>query len=372
MTVAPARPVGDGHDEGEAFVHDDVVERPRLTHRQIQVIYSGLMLGMLIASLDQTIVSTALPTIVGDLGGLNHLSWVVTPRLDDLDPDLREARRPVRAEDALPGGDLHLPRRFDLLRLAHSMSELIAFRAIQGLGGGGIMSLAMAITGDILSPRERGKYQGYSMSVFSLSSVAGPALGGLFTQHLSWRWCFYVNIPIGILALIVTSIVLRLPYRRVEHKIDYLGAFLLVSGIMAILLVTVWGGSEYSWTSPQLLGVLAAGIVLIWLFVLQERRAVEPIVPLRLFHNQTFRLMSGAGFFVSMALFGTTVYIPLFLQLVTGTGPTLSGLLLVPQMAGLVFSAVFIGRRIAKTGHYKRYPLTAPSCSRSGSSCSPE
>ena len=241
--------------------------------------------------------------------------------------------------------------------LSQSMIELIMFRAVQGLGAGGIMSLSMAITGDILSPRERGKYQAYGMSVFSVASVAGPAIGGLFTQHLSWRWCFYVNIPLGAIALVVTSVVLRLPFRRVDHKIDYRGALLLVAGVTAILLTTVWGGSEFGWLSPQLLVTAAAGVTLLFLFFVQERSAPEPILPLRLFKNSVFRVTSAAGFLVAMALFGTSVYLPLFLQLVTGAGPTISGLLLVPQMVGMMGGGIIVGRRIAKTGKYKIYPV---------------
>jgi EmrB/QacA subfamily drug resistance transporter len=341
-------------------VDQDDAERPKLTHRQIQVIYSGLMLGMLLAALDQTIVATALPTIVGDLGGLNHLSWVVTAYL-----------LASTSSTPLYGklGDLYGRKILFqtaiciflvgsiLSGLSHTMMQLIACRAIQGLGGGGIMSLSMAITGDILSPRERGKYQAYGMSVFSLASVAGPAIGGFFTQDLTWRWCFYVNIPLGIIALVVTTTVLQLPFRRVEHKIDFLGAALLVAGVTSILLGTVWGGKEYPWTSWQVIGVFSSGIVLLSAFALQEQHAAEPILPLRLFRNSVFRTTSAAGFLVGMALFGTTVYLPLFLQLVTGAGPTLSGLLLVPQMVGMMGGGVLVGRAVSRTGKYKIYPV---------------
>jgi EmrB/QacA subfamily drug resistance transporter len=351
MTTTAARPEA-------ALIGDD--DRPRLTHRQIQIIYSGLMLGMMLAALDQTIVATALPTIVGDLGGLNHLSWVVTAyllastsstplygKLGDL------FGRKIVFQSAIC---IFLCGSM-LSGISHSMTELIACRAVQGLGAGGIMSLSMAITGDILSPRDRGKYQAYGTSVFSIASVAGPAIGGLFTQHLSWRWCFYVNIPLGIIALIVTTVVLRLPFRRVEHKIDFLGAGLLVAGVTAILLGTVWGGTEYPWSSWQIFGVFGAGLGLLALFAAQEKRAAEPILPLRLFKNSVFRTTSAAGFLVGMALFGTTVYLPLFLQLVTGAGPTLSGLLLVPQMIGVMGGGVFVGRAVTRTGKYKIYPL---------------
>jgi EmrB/QacA subfamily drug resistance transporter len=290
----------------------DDEERPRLSHRQIQIIYSGLMLGMLLAALDQTIVATALPTIGGDLGGLNHLSWVVTAYLL-----ASTSSTPIYGKlGDLFGRKIVFQTAICIFLLgsmlsglSHSMTELIACRAIQGLGSGGIMSLSMAITGDILSPRERGKYQAYGMSVFSVASVAGPAIGGLFPQHISWRWCFYVNIPLGIIALVVTTTVLRLPFRRVHHKIDFLGAALLVGGVTSILLGTVWGGNTYPWTSSQVVGVFGVGIALLVLFTLQERRASEPILPLRLFRNSVFRTTSAAGFLVGMALFGTTVYL---------------------------------------------------------------
>ncbi len=339
---------------------DDAPRIPHLSHRQIQVIYSGLMLGMLLAALDQTIVATALPTIVGDLGGINHLSWVVTAyllastsstpiygKLGDLFG--RKIVFQVAIVIFLVGSILS--------GLSQTMVELIAFRAVQGLGAGGILSLAMAITGDILSPRERGKYLAYSMSVFSVSSVLGPVIGGLFTQHLSWRWCFYVNVPIGAVALVVTSVVLKLPFRKVHHTIDYLGAFLLVGGVAALLLVTTWGGSEFSWTSWQILTTFGASIVLLVGFWAQERRAHEPLLPLRLFAIPTLRLTVVVSFIVAMVLFGTTVYLPLFLQLVTGAGPTTSGLLLVPQVLGTLGGGVIVGRRISKTGRYRTYPI---------------
>lgn len=351
MTTTTSTPADIEHAEAE---------RPHLSHRQIQIIYSGLMLGMLLAALDQTIVATALPTIVGDLGGLNHLSWVVTAYLL-----ASTSSTPLYGKLGDLFGRKIVFQTAILIFLvgsmlsgrSHTMSELIAFRAIQGLGAGGIMSLSMAITGDILSPRERGKYQAYGMSVFSLASVAGPALGGLFTQHLSWRWCFYVNIPLGIIALVVTTTVLRLPFRRVPHKIDFLGAGLLVAGVTSILLGTVWGGRQYAWTSTHTVGAFAGGVVLLLLFAAQEQRAVEPILPLRLFKNSVFRTTSAAGFLCGMALFGTTVYLPLFLQLVTGAGPTQSGLLLVPQMIGMMGGGILVGRAVTRTGKYKIYPV---------------
>ncbi|HUZ42904.1 MAG TPA: MDR family MFS transporter [Acidimicrobiales bacterium] len=337
-----------------------LAEQEGLSHRRIMIIYSALMLGMLLAALDQTIVSTALPTIVGDLGGLNHLSWVVTAYL-------------VTSTCSTPLygklGDLYGRKLIfqaaiviflvgsALSGLSHSMLELIIFRGVQGVGAGGLMALAMAIIGDILSPRQLGRYQGYMMAVFSLSSVGGPAIGGLLTQDLSWRWCFYVNIPVGLAALVVTSSVLNLPFRRVQHAIDYVGAGLLVAAVSAFLLVSVWGGTSYPWISPQVIGLIVVGAMLVAAFIRREHRAAEPVLPLRLFRNGVFVTTNAAGFLVGMAMFGGTVYLPLFLQLVTGVSPTASGLLILPMMAGVTISSIGTGRLISYTGRYKIWPI---------------
>lgn len=271
---------------------------PRMTHRQILLVFSGLMLGMFLASLDQTIVATALPTMVGELGGLEHLSWVVTAYLVTSTvaaplygkvSDLYGRKIVFQAAIAIfLAGSV-------LSGLSQSMGQLIAFRAVQGLGAGGLMVMAMTIVGDILSPRERGRYQGYIGSVFAVSSIAGPLLGGFLVDNLSWRWVFYINLPIGLAALVVTSVVLNLPFRRVEHPIDYVGAGLLVGGVSSLLLVTVWGGTEYPWSSPFILGFSAAAVVLLGAFLWWEGRAAEPILPLRLFRNRTFVITSGAA-----------------------------------------------------------------------------
>jgi len=333
----------------------------RLSHRQIQIVFLGLMLGMLLAALDQTIVSTALPTIVGDLGGLTHLSWVVTAYL-----------LASTASTPLYGklGDLYGRKIIfqaaiviflagsALSGLSQNMNELIAFRALQGLGAGGLMASALAIIGDVVAPRERGRYQGYMGGVFAFASVAGPLTGGFFTDHLSWRWVFYINLPIGALALVVTSIVLNLPFRRVQRRVDWLGAGLIVAAVTSILLVTVWGGDQYAWGSPQILGLAAAGLVLLALFILQERRAEEPILPPHLFANGIFRVSLLLMFLVAIGLFGALVYLPVFLQLATGASATNSGLLLLPLMAGLLCTSIASGQLITRTGHYKWSPLT--------------
>jgi len=331
-----------------------------LSHRQIQIVFSGLMLGMLLAALDQTIVSTALPTIVGELGGLSHLSWVVTAYL-----------LASTASTPLYGklGDLYGRKIIfqaaiviflagsALSGLSQNMGELIAFRAVQGLGAGGLMSSVMAIVGDVVAPRERGRYQGYLGGVFAFASVAGPLAGGFFTDHLSWRWVFYVNLPVGALALVVTSAVLNLPFRRVQRRIDWLGAGLIATAVTCVLLVTVWGGDQYAWASPQVIGLAAAGVSLLAVFVWQERRAEEPILPPHLFHISVFRVSLALMFLVTMALFGALVYLPLFLQLATGASATNSGLLLLPLMAGIVTTSVISGQLITRTGRYKWSPL---------------
>ncbi|HVB05346.1 MAG TPA: MDR family MFS transporter [Acidimicrobiales bacterium] len=335
-------------------------EHNAFSHRQIQVIFTGVMLGMLLAAMDQTIVATALPTIAGDLGGLSHLSWVITAYLL-----ASTVTTPIWGKFSDLYGRKTVYQTAIVLFLAgsalcgfaHSMNELIVFRGLQGIGSGGIISGAMSIIGDVLSPRERGRYQGYTMSVWSFASISGPAVGGLITEHLSWRWCFYVNLPIGAVALIVTSVVLNLDFTRVPHRIDWAGAALLVGGISSVLLVTVWGGGEDGWLSPTIIGLLFGAVALIALFVRQEQRAPEPILPLRLFRNPTFRQMNATGFLVAMAMFGTTAYLPLFLQTVTGIRPTLSGLLLMPQSFSSTIAGIVVGRLVSRTGRYKRYPV---------------
>ena len=329
-------------------------------HRRILVILSALMLGMALAALDQTIVATALPTIAGDLHGLNHLSWVVTAYL-----------LTTCISTPLWGklGDLY--GRKSLFQLAiviflvgsmlsglsQSMAELIAFRAIQGIGAGGLMVGAQAIMGDVVSARQRGKYIGYFGVVFGVTNVAGPLLGGLFTEHLSWRWIFYVNLPLGIVALVVVAAVLHIPVKRVPHKIDWAGTAFLSVGVTCIILLTSWAGSEYAWGSAVIIGLGLFALATLGIFCVIETKASEPIIPLWLFKNRTFTATSGVGFIIGFAMFGAIIYLPLYLQIVHGVSPTISGLELLPMIAGMLLTFISSGRLVTRTGHYKVFPI---------------
>ena len=331
-----------------------------LDRRTLFPVFGALMLGMFLAALDQTIVSTALPTIVGDLGGLNHLSWVVTSYLlattasTPLYGKLGDmyGRKPVFLAAIL----IFLAGSM-LSGLSHSMTELIGFRALQGMGAGGLMVGAQAIIADIVPPRERGRYMGLIGSVFAVASVAGPLLGGFLVESLSWRWVFYVNIPIGILAVLVVTFRLHLSTPPHRHAIDWLGAALLTAGVSALILVTTWGGNQYAWGSGTIVGLAAAGLVLLSAFIWQERRAAEPIIPLTLFGSSVFRVSSAIGFVIGLAMFGAIVFIPLFLQLVYGVSPTSSGLRMLPLMAGLLTASIVSGRVISRVGRYKAFPI---------------
>jgi EmrB/QacA subfamily drug resistance transporter len=331
-----------------------------LTHRQIQIVFIGLMGGMLLASLDQMVVATALPTIVGELGGLQHLSWVITAYLLTSTSSM-----PLYGKlSDLYGRKLLFQVAIAIFLvgsifsgLAQNMIQLILSRGVQGLGAGGIMIMAQAVIGDIVAPRERGRYQGYLGTVFGVSAVAGPLLGGFFTDNLSWRWVFYINIPIGVAALIVTSTVLRLRFQKLSHQIDYLGAALMVSGVSALLLLTSWGGVEYAWGSPTIIGLGVAGVILLSVFLFQERQAAEPLLPLRLFREWIFSVGSVIMFIVGMAMFGAVAYLPVYFQVVRGTSATVSGLQLFPLMIGVVSMSIASGQIISKIGRYRMFPI---------------
>ncbi|MFE2612657.1 MDR family MFS transporter [Micromonospora chalcea] len=333
---------------------------PALPARQIRLLMFGLMTGMLLAALDQTIVGTALPTIVGELGGINHYSWVVTAYLL-----ASTASTPLYGKMA----DLYGRRPVFLFSigmfllgsllagLSQNMTQLIVTRGVQGIGAGGLMTLAFTIISDVVSPRERGRYQGLFGAVFGVSSVAGPLVGGYFAET-NWRWIFYINVPLAILAIVVCWHVMRLvPFERREHTVDWIGAALLVAGVSCLLLALSWGGAEYAWGSGVIVGLFAAGVVLGVLFVVQEARTREPILPLRLFRSATFALANAAGFVLGLVMFGSIIFIPLYLQIVKGASPTRSGLLMLPMMAGVIITSIITGRAMSRIGRYKWFPV---------------
>jgi EmrB/QacA subfamily drug resistance transporter len=327
---------------------------------RVRLIFGALMLVLLLASLDQTIVSTALPTIVGDLGGIEHLSWVVTAYLLSstvVGPLYGKIGDLYGRKIILQTAIVIFLVGSALCGLAQNMSELIAFRAVQGIGGGGLMVTAMAVIGDIIPPRDRGKYQGFFGAVFGVSTVIGPLLGGFFVDNLSWRWIFYVNLPIGGLALVVIAAAFHAPTVRARHRIDYLGAALLAGGLSAIVLFTSLGGTTWAWGSAQTVVLMVLGLLLLAAFVFVERRAAEPILPLALFRNRVFTVTSGIGFIVGFALFGAVTYLPLYLQIVRGHSPTSSGLLLTPLMAGVLVTSIGSGQLISRSGRYKPFPV---------------
>ena len=348
MTVAPDGAVA-------ASPEMEVQDPPAL-----RLVFGGLLLVMLLAALDQTIVATALPTIVGDLGGLSHISWVVTAYLlaqTAVTPLYGKLGDMYGRKVVLQGGLIVFLIGSALCGQSQSLDELIAFRALQGLGGGGLMVSAQAAIGDVVPPRERGRYTGLFGAVFGLASIAGPLLGGFLTSDFSWRWIFYVNLPLGIIAFFVLAATLPTVSERVHHVVDYLGTALLAAGLTAIVLAASLGGTSYAWGSPLIVGLAIAGVLLLVAFALAERRAAEPVLPPRLLTNRVFAVTGAVGFVVGFALFGAVTYLPLFLQVVKGATPTGSGLQLLPLMGGLLITSILSGQLITRTGRYKPFPI---------------
>ncbi|WTO29721.1 MFS transporter [Streptomyces virginiae] len=350
VTAKGPGPVPDPDKTGPATEH---------ASREVLVSIGALLLGLLIAALDQTIVSTALPTIVSDLGGMAHLSWVVTAYML-----ASTAATPLWGKLGDQYGRKKLFQYAIVLFLigsalcgiAQDMPQLIGFRALQGLGGGGLIVLSMAIVGDIVPPRERGKYQGLFGGVFGATSVLGPLLGGLFVDNLSWRWVFYINLPIGLVALVVIAAVLHIPARSSKHTIDYLGTFLIACVATCLVLIASLGGT-WGWGSARVVGVAVLGAFLLACFLVVERRAAEPVLPLGLFRIRTFTLCSAISFVVGFAMFGAMVYLPTFLQVVQGVSPTMSGVHMLPMVIGMLLTSTVSGQIVSRTGRWKVFPI---------------
>ncbi|MFM9372437.1 MDR family MFS transporter [Streptomyces sp. Da 82-17] len=328
--------------------------------RSVRVVLLALMIAMLLAMLDNMIIGTAMPTIVGELGGLEHLSWVVTAYTL-----ATAASTPIWGKL----GDMYGRKGTFLTSIvifligsalsgmAQDMGQLIGFRAVQGLGAGGLMVGVMAIIGDLIPPRERGRYQGMMAGVMALAMIGGPLVGGTITDHLGWRWSFYINLPLGAVALAMVTIVLHLPKKRAQARIDYLGAALLTVGITAIVLVTTWGGTEYAWGSAMIVGLSVLGVVALGAFLYSQTRAADPIMPLHIFRSRNFTLMSVIGFITGFVMFGAVLFLPLYQQSVQGASATNSGLLLLPMLLAMMVVSLIAGRVTTNSGKYKIFPI---------------
>lgn len=328
--------------------------------RSVRVVMMALMVTILLAMLDNMIVSPAMPTIVGDLGGMEHLSWVVTAYML-----ATAASTPIWGKL----GDMYGRKGVFLASIvifllgsvlsgmAQDMGQLIGFRAVQGLGAGGLMVGVMAIIGELVTPRERGKYMGMMTGVMAVAMIGGPLVGGTITDHLGWRWAFYINLPLGAVALAMVTAVLHLPKKKAQGRIDYLGAALLTVGISALVLVTTWGGTEYAWTSTVIMELIAIGVVALIGFVIVQKKAAEPILPLHIFRSLNFTLMSVIGFLTGFVMFGAMLFLPLYQQAVQGASATNSGLLLLPMLLSMMVVSFFSGRFTTSTGKYKIFPI---------------
>ena len=347
---APAAMNGQGPGGGGQF----------LAHRDVMIVLPGLLLAILLAMLDNLIVSTALPRIVGDLGGVDHLSWVVTAYI---------LASTVTTPFYGKLGDMYGRKRFfiaaiiifligsALSGLSQTMTELIAFRALQGLGAGGLMVSAMATLGDIVAPRERGRYMSYMMVVMMLATIGGPLLGGFITTTFSWRWIFYINIPVGGAALVYIMTTLHMPVKRVKHKIDYLGGGLLALAATSLILLATWGGTEYPWASTQIIGLGLLTVAATIGFCVTETRAAEPMLPLHVFRNKNFSVTMALTFLTGLAMFGAMTFLPLYQQTVQGASAVVSGLMLTPMMVGATATSILSGQITTRTGRYKLFPI---------------
>ena len=328
--------------------------------RSVRVVLMALLIAILLAMLDNMIIGTAMPTIVGELGGVQHLSWVVTAytlATAAATPVWGKLGDMYGRKGAFLSSIVIFLVGSALSGMSQDMGQLIAFRAVQGLGAGGLMVGVMAIIGDLIPPRERGRYQGMMTGVMALAMIGGPSLGGFITDHWGWRWTFYINLPLGAVALAMVSTVLHLPKKRVPGRIDYLGTILLTVGITAIVLLTTWGGTEYAWGSAQIAGLGVLGVVSLAVFLFVETKAAVPVVPLHIFRSRNFTLMSAIGFITGFVLFGGTLYLPLFQQAVQGASAANSGLQLLPMLLSTMIVSVIAGRITTNTGRYKALPI---------------
>ncbi|WP_371598985.1 MDR family MFS transporter [Streptomyces sp. NBC_00564] len=338
----------------------EVAVEPEKQPRSVRVVLFALMVAMMLAMLDNMIVGTAMPTIVGELGGLEHLSWVVTAytlATAASTPIWGKLGDMYGRKGAFMTSIVIFLIGSALSGMAQDMGQLIGFRAIQGLGAGGLMVGVMAIIGDLIPPRERGKYQGMMAGVMALAMIAGPLVGGTITDHWGWRWSFYINLPLGVVALLAISAVLHLPKKRVEGRIDYLGAGLLTVGITSIVLVTTWGGSEYAWGSARIMELIGIGVAALVGFVFVQTKAAAPVVPLHIFRSRNFTLMSIIAFITGFVMFGATLFLPLYQQSVQGASATNSGLLLLPMLGAMLVTSMVAGRVTTNSGRYKVFPL---------------
>lgn len=331
-----------------------------MSHKSVMIIFAGLLLAMFLSSLDQTIISTAMPTIAGDLGGADHISWIITayalalsigmPIYGKLGDQFGRKGLFIIAIAIFMAGSI-------VSGLATSMEFLIFGRFVQGLGGAGLMILSQAILADIMSPLERAKYSGIMGAVFGVSAIAGPLLGGFLTEHLSWHWAFWINIPLGLLSIFIAVKTLHLPKVEASHKVDYWGMATLTPAVISLILLTTWGGTQYEWASPVIIGLIAAFAIFTAVFILIEHRAAEPIIPLALFKSRTFTLAAVIGLTIGAGTFAALSYLPTYLQIVNGVSATTSGLLMLPMLGGMFTASVGSGYIISKTGKYKIFPV---------------